>query len=105
MINQSRALSTISLVAFVLAGIGFASYRATAGGQVQSSAIELPKTPPAELLSALVGCVNSGNQPELEKFRSNFSNPDEHKVEALPSTTDRRIRSQKGGNPLPRSSP
>ncbi len=92
MINRSRALSNVSLVALALAGIGFASFRATAAGQVQSSAIELPKTPPAELLSAWLAAFNSGNRAELEKFRSNFSNPDEHKVEGALA-----FRQQTGG--------
>jgi CubicO group peptidase (beta-lactamase class C family) len=83
MVNHLRVLSTISLVAFALAGIGFASYRATAARQVQSPTIGLPRTPPGEQLSAWLAAFNSGDRAELEKFRSHFSNPDEHKVEGV----------------------
>jgi CubicO group peptidase (beta-lactamase class C family) len=49
----------------------------------QSAAVEVPKTPPGEQFSAWLAAFNSGDKAELERFRSHFDKPDEHKVEGM----------------------
>ena len=60
--------------------------------QGQSAAVEIYKTPPAEQLSAWMTAFNSGEKDQLEKFRSHFAKPEEHKVEGMIA-----LRQQTGG--------
>jgi CubicO group peptidase (beta-lactamase class C family) len=65
--------------------------------QGQSATVEIPKTPPGEQFSAWLAAFNSGDKAELEKFRSLFDKPEEHKVEDMLG-----FRQQTGGFDLKR---
>jgi D-alanyl-D-alanine carboxypeptidase len=96
MSKHSRIGGRFLLLAFVLAALTFAVRDAkTAGGQ--SAAVEIPKTPPGEQFSAWLAAFNSGDKTELEKFRSHFDNPEEHKLEGMLG-----FRQQTGGFDLKR---
>jgi D-alanyl-D-alanine carboxypeptidase len=80
MLSRLSAVSKLVLVAIALAGVCFI-VRAAKAAQAPSAAVEIPKTPPGEQFSAWLAAFNSGDKVELEKFRSHFDNPEEHKVE------------------------
>src|SRR5580698_5180461 len=82
MFNRSSALSKFALIALVLAGVCFVVGAAQAG-QAPSATVAIPKTPAGEQFSAWLAAFNSGDRAELEKFRSHFDKPDEHKVEGM----------------------
>jgi D-alanyl-D-alanine carboxypeptidase len=82
MVSRSRALGKFVLVALALAGICF-TVRVAKSSQAQSANAEIPKTPPGEQFSAWLAAFNSGDRAELEKFRSHFDKPEEHKVEGM----------------------
>ncbi|HZV86841.1 MAG TPA: serine hydrolase domain-containing protein [Candidatus Binatus sp.] len=67
---------------FTLTALAFVARDAqTARGQ--SATVEIPKTPPGEQFSAWLSAFNSGGKAELEKFRSHFEKPEEHKVDDM----------------------
>jgi len=82
MLSRSSALSKFALMALALAGVCFAVGSAQAG-QAPSATVEIPKTPAGEQFSAWLAAFNSGDRAELEKFRSHFDKPEEHKVEGI----------------------
>jgi D-alanyl-D-alanine carboxypeptidase len=82
MVSRSRTLGKFVLVTLALAGLCF-PVRAAETTQGQSSAVEIPKTPAGEQFSAWLAAFNSGDRAELEKFRSHFDKPEEHKVEGM----------------------
>ncbi len=82
MARRSRTLSKLIPIALALAGLCFA-VRAGQAAQVPSAGVEIPKTPPGEQFSAWLAAFNSGDRAELEKFRSHFDKPEEHKVEGM----------------------
>ncbi len=51
--------------------------------RAQSASAEIPKTPPGEQFSAWLAAFNSGDKDQLEKFRSHYDKPEEHKIEGL----------------------
>jgi D-alanyl-D-alanine carboxypeptidase len=81
MVNHSRTFRKIALLAFALAASNAGS--ATQTPQTTSAAVETPKTPPGEQFSAWLAAFNSGDRADMEKFRSRFDKPEEHKVEGL----------------------
>jgi D-alanyl-D-alanine carboxypeptidase len=67
---------------FALTALTFVARNAkTARGQ--SATVEIPKTPSGEQFSAWLSAFNSGGKAELEKFRSHFEKPEEHKVDDM----------------------
>src|SRR5271168_5243863 len=80
MTSRSGLLSKIVLLTLALAGVCFAARFAQAS-QSPSASVEIPKTPPGEQFSAWLTAFNNGDKAELEKFRSHFDKPEEHKVE------------------------
>jgi D-alanyl-D-alanine carboxypeptidase len=82
MVSSSRAICRFVLIALTLAALCFA-VRAARTAQAQSATAEIPKTPPGEQFSAWLAAFNSGERAELEKFRSHFDKPEEHKVEGI----------------------
>jgi D-alanyl-D-alanine carboxypeptidase len=82
MFSRSSALGKFVIVVLALAGICFVVGAAQAG-QAPSAAVEIPKTPAGEQFSAWLAAFNSGDKAELEKFRSHFNKPEEHKVEGI----------------------
>ncbi|HKN75628.1 MAG TPA: serine hydrolase domain-containing protein [Candidatus Acidoferrum sp.] len=82
MANRSQAFRRIALLALALAGLSF-TVRTAKTAQAQSTAVELPKTPPGEQFSAWLSAFNSGERAELEKFRNHFDKPEDHKVEGM----------------------
>ena len=82
MVSRSRTLGKFVLIALALSGMCFA-VRATSTEQTPFADVEIPKTPAGEQFSAWLAAFNSGDRAELEKFRSHFDKPDEHKVEGM----------------------
>jgi D-alanyl-D-alanine carboxypeptidase len=82
MANRSQTLCRIVRVALALAVLGLA-LSDSRGAQAPSSGVDIPKTPPGEQFSAWLAAFNSGDKSELEKFRSHFDKPEEHKVEGV----------------------
>jgi D-alanyl-D-alanine carboxypeptidase len=82
MANRSDGFCKILLLGLALTGLGFI-IGATRTAQVQSAAVEIPKTAPGEQFSAWLAAFNSGERDQLEKFRSHYAKPDEHKVEGI----------------------
>ncbi|MGC1485731.1 MAG: serine hydrolase domain-containing protein [Candidatus Acidiferrum sp.] len=83
MTYRLRILGKTSLVALVILVLSFTAFHATPAAQTQLAAIEIPKTPPGEQFSAWFAAFNSGDKAELEKFRSHFDKPEDHKVEGI----------------------
>ncbi len=96
MLSRSCALGKVVLIALALAGVCFVVGAAQAG-QAPSATVEIPKTPAGEQFSAWLAAFNSGDRAELEKFRSHFDKPEEHKVEGILG-----FRQQTGGFELKR---
>ncbi len=82
MVSRSRTVGKFVLIALALSGMCFA-VRATSTEQTPFADVEIPKTPAGEQFSAWLAAFNSGDRAELEKFRSHFDKPDEHKVEGM----------------------
>ncbi len=82
MLSCSRALSKFVLIALALAGVCFV-VGVVLAGQAPSAPVEIPKTPADEQFSAWLAAFNSGERDQLEKFRSHFDKPEEHKVEGI----------------------
>jgi len=80
MVSRSRTISKFVLTALTLAALCLI-VRAPRTAQTQSATTEIPKTPPGDQFSAWLAAFNSGDRAELEKFRSHFDKPEEHKVE------------------------
>jgi D-alanyl-D-alanine carboxypeptidase len=82
MVSRSREIGKFVLTVLTFAGLWLTMHPArTALGQ--SSPVEIPKTPAGEQFSAWLAAFNSGDKAELEKFRSHFDKPEEHKVEGM----------------------
>ena len=80
MSKLSHIASKFLLLTLALTALAFAARDAqTARGQ--SAAIEIPKTSAGEQFSAWMAAFNSGDKDQIEKFRSHFSKPEDHKVE------------------------
>jgi D-alanyl-D-alanine carboxypeptidase len=82
MVNPSHAVGRLALAILTLAALAF-TISAARPVQAPSSAAEIPKTPPGEQFSAWLAAFNSGDRAELEKFRSHFDKPEDHKVEGM----------------------
>jgi D-alanyl-D-alanine carboxypeptidase len=81
-LSRSRAISKLVLTALTFAALCLTvSVARTA--QAQSAATEVPKTAVGEQFSAWLAAFNSGDKAELEKFRTHFDKPEEHKVEGM----------------------
>jgi D-alanyl-D-alanine carboxypeptidase len=80
MFSRSRAVSTLVPIMLALAALCL-TVRAARTAPKQSAAAEIPKTPPGEQFSAWLAAFNGGDRAELEKFRSHFDKPEEHKIE------------------------
>ncbi|HEY2548430.1 MAG TPA: serine hydrolase domain-containing protein [Candidatus Acidoferrum sp.] len=78
--RHSRIVGSLIPLAFVLAVLSFTIRHAQAS-RGQSTTVEIPKTPPRDQFSAWLAAFNSGDRAELEKFRSHFDKPEDHKVE------------------------
>jgi len=96
MSRRSPIASKFFWLGFALAALTFAACDAQTA-QGQSAVAEIPKTPTGEQLSAWLAAFNSGDRAELEKFRSHFANPEEHKLEGMIA-----FRQQTGGFDLKR---
>jgi D-alanyl-D-alanine carboxypeptidase len=82
MANRWQRLRRVAQVALAGAILGLTfSHQGTA--HAQSATVDIPKTPPGEQFSAWLAAFNSGDRAELEKFRSHFNKPEEHKVEGM----------------------
>jgi D-alanyl-D-alanine carboxypeptidase len=82
MSKHGRIAGKSLLQALLLAALTFAARNAQTA-QSQSAAVEIPKTPAGEQFSTWLAAFNSGDQAELEKFRSHFEKPEEHKLEDI----------------------
>jgi D-alanyl-D-alanine carboxypeptidase len=82
MVSRSLALSKFVLATLALAGMCF-TVRAAKTSPAQSATAEIPRTPAGVQFSAWLLAFNSGDRAELEKFRSHFDKPEEHKVEGM----------------------
>jgi CubicO group peptidase (beta-lactamase class C family) len=82
MVSHSRVMGKFLLTCVTLAAVCL-TVRADRTAQAQSSTVEIPKTPAGEQFSAWLAAFNSGDKAELEKFRSHFDKPEEHKVEGM----------------------
>jgi len=82
MVSRSRAIGKFVLTVLTIAAV-WLSVRPVRTIQAQSSTLEIPKTPPGEQFAAWLVAFNSGDKAELEKFRSHFDKPEEHKVEGM----------------------
>jgi D-alanyl-D-alanine carboxypeptidase len=91
MSNRSNRFARIVPFVLVAVALAFATH-AMKAAPAQSATPEIPKTPAGEQFSAWLAAFNSGDMGELEKFRSHFDKPEEHKVEG---TFD--FRKQTGG--------
>jgi CubicO group peptidase (beta-lactamase class C family) len=84
MAKRTSASRRTVLIALALSlGSSGITGRATGSTQTQSTTVEIPKTPPGEQFAAWYAAFNSGDKAELEKFRSHFDKPEEHKVEGV----------------------
>jgi D-alanyl-D-alanine carboxypeptidase len=80
MSKLSHFANKFLLLTLALTALAFAARDAqTARGQ--SATIEIPKTSAGEQFSAWMAAFNSGGKDQIEKFRSHFSKPEDHKVE------------------------
>jgi D-alanyl-D-alanine carboxypeptidase len=96
MSKHSRIAGRFLLLAFALTALTLTARNPrTAPGQ--SAAVEIPKTPAGEQFSAWLIAFNGGDKAELEKFRSRFDKPEEHKLEGMLG-----FRQQTGGFDLRR---
>jgi D-alanyl-D-alanine carboxypeptidase len=91
MVSHSRVMGKFLLTCVTLAAVCL-TVRPDRTAQAQSSTVEIPKTPSGEQFSAWLAAFNSGDKAELEKFRSHFDKPEEHKVEGMSG-----FRQQTGG--------
>src|ERR1700688_4273312 len=82
MVNGSRARGKLALILIVFAALSFTVSTARTA-QAPSAASDIPKTAPGEQFSAWLTAFNSGDKSELEKFRSHFDKPEDHKVEGM----------------------
>ncbi len=82
MFSRSSAVRKFVLIALTLAALSL-TVRAASTAQAPSSTAEIPKTAAGEQFSAWLAAFNSGDRAELEKFRSHFDKPEEHKVEGI----------------------
>ncbi len=82
MVNGSRARGKLALILIVFAALSF-TVSAARTAQAPSAASDIPKTAPGEQFSAWLTAFNSGDKTELEKFRSHFDKPEDHKVEGM----------------------
>jgi D-alanyl-D-alanine carboxypeptidase len=82
MFSRSSAVRKFVLIALTLAALSL-TVRAASTAQAPSSTPEIPKTAAGEQFSAWLAAFNSGDRAELEKFRSHFDKPEEHKVEGI----------------------
>jgi CubicO group peptidase (beta-lactamase class C family) len=82
MFSRSSAVRKFVLIALTLAALCL-TVRAAKAAQAPSSTAEIPKTAAGEQFSAWLAAFNSGDRAELEKFRSHFDKPEEHKVEGI----------------------
>jgi len=82
MFSRSSAVRKFVLMALTLAALSL-TVRAASTAQAPSSTAEIPKTAAGEQFSAWLAAFNSGDRAELEKFRSHFDKPEEHKVEGI----------------------
>jgi len=82
MVNHWHATGRLVLVILALAALAFSAGTARTA-QGPSAAVEIPKTPPGEQFSMWLAAFNSGDRAELEKFRSHFDKPEDHKVEGM----------------------
>jgi D-alanyl-D-alanine carboxypeptidase len=80
--NRSRAFGKLVLVGLIFCALGV-TVRLARTAQAQSASAEIPKTPAGEQFSAWLAAFNSGERDQLEKFRSHYSKPEEHKVEGI----------------------
>jgi D-alanyl-D-alanine carboxypeptidase len=83
MVHDSRMLAKIALITLALAAMTFAASTIGTAQAPTGTSAEIPKTPPGEQFSAWLAAFNSGDRAELEKFRSHFDKPEEHKVEGM----------------------
>jgi len=81
MLSRSRARGKFALLFLAFAALIF-TVRAARTAQSPSAA-DIPKTPPGEQFSSWLNAFNSGGKAELEKFRSHFEKPEEHKVDDM----------------------
>jgi D-alanyl-D-alanine carboxypeptidase len=82
MANRSQTLRRVGRVVLALAVLGLPLSNSRSA-QTQSAGVDIPKTPPGEQFAAWYAAFNSGDKAELEKFRSHFDKPEEHKVEGV----------------------
>lgn len=82
MVNRSRARGKFALILLAFAALSF-TVSASKTAQAPSGNADIPKTPPGEQFSAWLSAFNSGDKAELEKFRSHFAKPEDHKVEGM----------------------
>jgi len=81
-VNRSRARGKFALILLAFAALSF-TVSAARTAQAPSAAADIPKTPPGKQFSAWLSAFNSGDKAELEKFRSHFDKPEDHKVEGM----------------------
>jgi D-alanyl-D-alanine carboxypeptidase len=82
MANRSDTFGKLLFIVLAFTGLGF-TLRAPRTAQAQSTTVEIPKTPPGEQFSAWLAAFNGGERAQLEKFRSHFAKPEEHKIEGM----------------------
>ncbi len=80
--NRSQTLRRIARVVLAMAVLGLLLSNSRSA-QAQSAVVDIPKTPAGEQFAAWYAAFNSGDKAELEKFRSHFDKPEEHKVEGV----------------------
>jgi D-alanyl-D-alanine carboxypeptidase len=81
MVYRSRARGRLALI--ILAWALSVTANKARTPQAPSATAEIPKTAPGEQFSAWLTAFNNGDQAELEKFRSHFDKPEDHKVEDM----------------------
>ena len=82
MAKHPHIAGKLLILAFVLTALTFTD-RDAQTAQGQSAAVELPRTPSGEQLSAWMTAFNSGERDQLERFRSHFAKPEDHKLEGM----------------------
>jgi D-alanyl-D-alanine carboxypeptidase len=82
MVSRSPAIGKFALTVLTIAVLCLTMCPARTI-QAQSPTVEIPKTPAGEQFSAWLAAFNSGDKAELEKFRSHFDKPEEHRVEGM----------------------
>lgn len=83
MSKRLNLFDKVALFVFLGAAFTLVTCATSAARQSGGAAPEVPKTPPGEQFTAWLAAFNSGDMGELEKFRSHFDKPEEHKVEDL----------------------